>query len=143
MPRLLSLQDRNPFSPTYGSFHRLYWLDKSLDFPDAMAQFAVQALALVYANDFPGNPYYHQPKIRDWIVAGLDYWARIQHTDGSFDEYYPYERGWVGPTGFSLYAAIEAYRVVRDEVPPEIADRVRRAIRHAAEFVGAGEAEQD
>ena len=70
MPRLLSLQDRNPYSPTIGSFHRLYWLDKSLDFPDAMAQFAVQALALVYANDFPGNPYYRQPKIRDWIIAG-------------------------------------------------------------------------
>ena len=32
-PRLLSLQDRNQFSPTYGSFNRLYWLDKALDFP--------------------------------------------------------------------------------------------------------------
>ena len=38
MPRLLSLQDRNPYSPTYGSFHRLNWLDKSIDFPDGMAQ---------------------------------------------------------------------------------------------------------
>ena len=37
MPRLLSLQDRNSCSPTYGSFQRLYWLDKSIDFPDAMA----------------------------------------------------------------------------------------------------------
>ena len=55
LPRILSLQDRNPFSPTYGSFNRLYWLDKTHDFPDAMAQFAVQALALVYANDFPNG----------------------------------------------------------------------------------------
>ncbi len=143
MPRLLSLQDRNPYSPTYGSFHRLYWLDKSLDFPDAMAQFAVQALALVYTIDSPNNPYYHQPKIRDWIVAGLDYWSRIQHADGSFDEFYPYERGWVGPTGFTLYAAMEAFQVVRDQMPAETARRVLTAIRQAAHFVAAGEAEED
>jgi hypothetical protein len=108
-----------------------------------MAQFAVQALALVYANDFPGNPYYHQPKIRDWIIAGLEYWARIQHTDGSFDEYYPYERGWVGPTGFTLYAAMEAFRTVREQMPSDAARRVLAAIRRAAHFVAAGEAEED
>src|SRR5215213_1989672 len=134
MPRLLSLQDRNPYSPTYGSFHRLYWLDKSLDFPDAMAQFAVQALALAWAHDWPGNPYHHQPKIREWIAAGLDYWARIQHADGSFDEFYPYERGWVGPTGFTLYAAIEAYELLRDGLRPDTARRVLAAIRRAAHF---------
>src|SRR3954471_11507096 len=143
LPRILSLQDRNPFSPTYGSVNRLYWLDKTHDFPDAMAQFAVQALALVYANDFPNNPYYRQPKIAEWIIAGLDYWARIQHADGSFDEYYPYERGWVGPTGFTLYASIEAYRAVREHVPPETNERIIGAIRKAAHFVAAGEAEED
>jgi hypothetical protein len=143
LPRILSLQDRNPFSPTYGSFNRLYWLDKTHDFPDGMAQFAVQPLALVYANPFPNNPYVGQQKIREWIVAGLDYWARIQHADGSLDEYYPYERGWVGPTGFTLYASIEAFRAVREHVPPETAERVIGAIRRAAQFVAAGEAEED
>ncbi|MCC6180131.1 MAG: hypothetical protein IT305_32855 [Chloroflexi bacterium] len=143
MPRLLSLQDRNPLSPTYGSFHRLYWLDKSIDFPDAMAQFAVQALALAYTLDVPGNPYAGQPKLRDWIVAGLEYWARIQHRDGSFDEFYPYERGWVGPTGFTLYAAIEAYQAVRDALTPDATQRILTAIRRAAHVVAAGESEED
>src|SRR5215207_9670848 len=143
MPRLLSLQDRNPYSPTYGSFSRLYWLDKSLDFPDAMAQFAVQALSLAYSIDAPGNPYFHQPKILEWIIAGLDYWASIQHADGSFDEFYPYERGWVGPTGFTLYAAMEAYQIVRESIPPETEARVVAAISRAAHFVAAGEAEED
>jgi hypothetical protein len=143
MPRLLSLQDRNSCSPTYGSFQRLYWLDKSIDFPDAMAQFAVQALALVYTHEFPGNPYFRQPKIREWIIAGLEYWARIQHADGSFDEFYPYERGWVGPTGFTLYATIEAYRLIADELRPETAQRLLVAIRRAAHFVAAGETEED
>jgi hypothetical protein len=143
MPRLLSLQDRNPYSPTYGSFHRLYWLDKSIDFPDAMAQFAVQALALVYTIDAPTNLYFHQPKIRDWIIAGLDYWSRIQHADGSFDEFYPYERGWVGPTGFTLYAAMDAFEIVREQMPADTVRRVLTAIRRAAHFVAAGEAEED
>src|SRR3989338_4271482 len=28
IPRLLSLQDRNPYSPTFGCFKRTYWLDR-------------------------------------------------------------------------------------------------------------------
>ena len=38
IPRLLSFQDRNPYSPTYSWFHRLCWLDESIGFPDGMAQ---------------------------------------------------------------------------------------------------------
>jgi len=46
IPRLLSFQDRNPLSPTYGCFDRVYWLDKAIDFPSAVYQFAVHTLAL-------------------------------------------------------------------------------------------------
>lgn len=143
IPRLLSLLDRNPFSPTYGSFHREYWLDKVTDFPDAMAQFSVQALALVFARDMPGNVYYRQPKVRDWTVAALDYWTRIQHADGSCDEFYPYERGWAGPTGFMLYAAVEAYKLLGEAVPADVSARIIAAIRRAACFMARGEAEED
>lgn len=143
IPRLLSLQDRNPFSPTYGCFHRDYWLYKTSDFPDAVRQFGVQALALIYKHDFPGNIYKGQPKVRDWAIAGLDFWARIQHKDGSFDEFYPYERGWVGPTAFTTYTAIEAYRLLQDEIPSDVAERVVEAIRRAARFIAAGESEED
>jgi hypothetical protein len=69
IPRILSLQDRNPFSPTYGCMHRDYWLYKTSDFADAVRQFGVHALALVYARDFPNNPYRNHPKIRDWAFA--------------------------------------------------------------------------
>ncbi len=143
IPRLLSLQDRNPLSPTYGCFHRDYWLDKTSDFPDAVRQFAVHALALVYRHDFPGSVYRGQAKIRDWAIAGLDFWGRIQHEDGSFDEFYPYERGWCGPTAFTTYTAVEAFRLLQGEVPAEIAARVTAAIRRAARFIAAGESEED
>mgnify|MGYP000112008029 CR=1 FL=1 len=141
--RLLGLQDRNPYSPTYGCFHRDYWLDKTSDFPDAVRQFGVHALALVWTHDFPGNPYRAHPKVRDWTVAGLEFWARIQHDDGSFDEFYPYERGWSGPTAFTTYTAIEACRLLGDALPRAARERVQRAIHRAARFIARGESEED
>jgi hypothetical protein len=143
VPRLLSLQDRNPLSPTYGSFHRRYWLDKVDDFPDGLTQFGVQTLALVYACDFPDNPYRGQALVRDWAIAGMDYWARIQHSDGTFDEFYPYERGWVGATGFTTFAMTEALNLLQDEIPQEVAERLRAAIRKAAYSISRGEREED
>ncbi len=143
LPRLLSNLDRTPFSPTYGCFHRDYWLDKTSDFPDAVRQFAAHALALVYAHPMSGNIYYQQPKIRDWAVAALEFWASIQHRDGSFDEFYPYERGWVGPTAFTTFTSIETYQILRDDLPAERAQVIEAAIRRAAYFIGKGEAEED
>ncbi|MCP4537682.1 MAG: hypothetical protein GY832_11080 [Chloroflexi bacterium] len=145
IPRLLSLQDRNPLSPTYGSFHRRYWLDKVDDFADGLTQFGVHSLALVYARHLPQNPYYEQPKMRDWIVAGLEYWAKIQHKDGTFDEFYPYERGWVGPTAFTTFAIVETVNLMKekDALPPDVEERVRNAIRKAAHSIAQGESEED
>ncbi len=143
IPRLLSNLDRTPYSPTYGCFHRDYWLDKTSDFPDAVRQFAVHALAMVYVYDFPSNIYKEQPKIRDWAIAALDFWAGLQHGDGSFDEFYPYERGWVGPTAFTTFTSIEAYRLLQANMSDEIAQRVKQAIHKAAHFIAAGESEED
>jgi len=135
VPRLLGLQDRNRFSPSYGCFDRRYWLDKVSDFPTALAQFGVQTLALVYKHDFPGNVYRGQPKVRDWCLAGMDYWTRVQHKDGSLDEFYPFERGWVGPTGFTLYAVIDAVQRLGDEVPPDLLARIQDGAYRAASYI--------
>ena len=143
LPRILGNQDRNPFSPTYGCFHRDYWLDKTSDFPDAVRQFAVHALALAYKHPMPGNMYHNHPKVLEWTVAGLSFWADIQHGDGSFDEFYPYERGWVGPTAFTMYTTVEALNLLGDEVPTDVRQKVENAVRKAAHFVAAGESEED
>jgi hypothetical protein len=141
-PRLLSLLDRDPLSPTAGSFHRDYWWDKTSDFPDAMTQMGVQPLAILYTCPFPDNPYYRQPKMLEWTLAGLEYWSRIQHGDGSYDEFYPFERGW-GTTAFTLYTSVDALAMLGDAVPASTAERVATAARRAARYLGAGEAEQD
>lgn len=135
IPRLLSLQDRNPFSSTYGCFNREYWLNKTTDFPSAIAQFGVHSLALVYANPFPNNIYYGQKKILDWALAGIEYWRKIQKRDGSFDEFYYNERGWAGPTAFLLYAVLDSYRMLRSQFPKDLEDKVLTAAHKSAIFL--------
>ncbi len=135
IPRLLSSQDRNPFSPTYGCMNREFWLCRSTDFPSSIAQFGTHALALIYANPMPNNPYYNHPKILEWTMAGIDYWTKIQHKDGSFDEFYPNERGWSGPTGFLLYAMCESYWLLEKNIPDDLKERFLKTAHKAALFL--------
>lgn len=143
IPRILGNMDRNPFSPTYGCCHRDFWLDKTSDFPDAVRQFGLHALALVYKHKFPGNIYFNKKKILDWIIAGLDFWSSIQHKDGSFDEFYPNERGWVGPTAFTTFTSIETLNLVKSEVTQEFYNKIKSAIYLSSVFITKGESEED
>jgi len=135
IPRLLSAQDRNRFSPTYGCMNREYWLCRATDFPSSIAQFGTHALALVYAHEMPGNPYYGHPKILEWALAGMEYWTRIQHRDGSFDEFYPNERGWAGHTGFLLYVMCDTFRRLQPQIPAVLQEQVMKAAHQAALFL--------
>jgi hypothetical protein len=108
IPKILTLLDRNPHSPTYGCFDRNFWHYKMIDFPSGMAQEFVWPLALAYAVDAPGNPYYRRPVIKDWGEAGILYAARSSRADGSCDDYFPYERA-AGAAAFSLLACVESY----------------------------------
>ena len=141
--RLLTFLDRNPLSPTYGCFHRDYWLYKTSDFPDQVRQFAALSLALVYRHDFPGNVYKGRDPVREWTVAALEHWARNQHSDGSFDEFYPFERGWSGPTAFITYSAAECLILLEGEVPAAAQGRIMEAIERAARFLARGDREGD
>ncbi len=135
IPRLLSLQDRNEFSKTYGCFNREYWLCRTLDFPSAIAQFGVHSLALAYTQPFPDNQFYRSPKMLKWTLAGIDYWMKIQKSDGSFDEFYPNERGWAGPTGFLLYVMCDSYRLLGDEFPNSMRQPFLEAVDKAGRFL--------
>jgi hypothetical protein len=135
IPRLLTRMDRIEISRTYGCMDRLYWLDRAADFPSSIAQFGVHALALVYAHPYPDNPYHRHPKMLEWVWAGVDYWTRIQKSDGSFDEFYPNERGWAGPTGFLLYVMLDTYRTLKDEIPADLENRLLEAAHRAGRYL--------
>jgi hypothetical protein len=127
LSKILTLQDRNPHSPTYGCFDRNFWHLKITDFPSGMAQEFVLPLALAYANDFEGNAFHGQSAIREWIRAGVTYAAASAHPDGSTDDYYPFEKA-AGAAAFSLYAFLVALPLARIESSPFLAFLKRRAL---------------
>ena len=108
IPKILTLCDRNPHSPTYGCCDRNFWQYKIVDFPSGMAQEFVYPLALAYHTDIGSNPFYQQAAIRDWVEAGILFAAKSAHPDGSCDDYFPFERAG-GAAAFSLLACIESY----------------------------------
>ena len=116
IPKILTLLDRNPHSPSYGCFDRNYWHYKIIDFPNGMSQEFVWPLALIYDTNIQDNPYYKVPALREWVAAGIRFAANNSHKDGSCDDYYPNERAG-GATAFSLLAFLESYVLMRFNDP--------------------------
>ncbi len=139
MGRCLSMIDRNPLSPTYGCANREYWLSRATDFPSAIAQYAILPMALAYMEPFPGNPHHRQPKMAAWIAAAMSYLPKIQHADGSFDEFYPNERGWAGPTGFLLHAMVAGWKAVSAQLSPQDKERISTSMLRAAKFLASND----
>ena len=125
IPKILTLLDRNPHSPTYGCFDRTFWQYKVIDFPAGMSQEFVYPLALAYHCDLPGNIYYQQPLIKEWVKAGINYAYWSSHGNGSCDDYFPYERA-AGAAAFSLLACLESTNLLGLDHSEEVLDFFRR-----------------
>lgn len=125
IPRLLTLQDRTPVSPTFGCFDRDYWHTRVMDFPCGMYQKLVLPLALAWSLDMPGNGFRGQSAIRDAVEAGIRYAARSAHKDGSCDDYYPFERA-AGAAAFSLLACLDAAQIIGLDGDPEVGEFLQR-----------------
>lgn len=107
LPKILELADRNRLSPTYGCFDRAYWHYRTSDFPSGMYQEYVLPLAIAYQLDHPKNPFFKEERLKELVRAGIDFARKSSHSDGSCDDYFPYERA-SGAAAFSLYACTES-----------------------------------
>jgi hypothetical protein len=132
MPRLLSQLDRDKNSLTYGCFDRDYWHYKTRDFPSMIPQQGSLTLALMYTNNFKGNVYYSNEKIKEWTVASIYFWMENQLKDGSFNEYWPNEHGYP-PTVFSLYTTSETYRLLHVFIDDQ--DDLKAALIKSSKFI--------
>jgi hypothetical protein len=112
IPKILTLLDRNPHSPTYGCFDRNFWQYKIIDFPSGMSQEFVYPLALAYHTNLEINAFYQQQVLKDWVEAGINYASISSHSDGSCDDYFPFERAG-GAAAFSLLACLESYQLMQ------------------------------
>ena len=111
IPKILTLMDRNPHSPTYGCCDRNFWQYKIIDFPSGMSQEFALPIALAYHLNLPDNTFYQQPAMREWAIAVMRYAAKSTHPDGACDDYFPFERA-SGAAAFSLYAFLESYQLL-------------------------------
>lgn len=131
IPRILSQIDRDPDSPTYGSFDRDFWHYKMRDFSSIVLQQGMLVLDVLHDFDHPDNPLYRHPLAIQLIDASLGFWASQQLASGSFNEYYPFEEGYP-PTAFSLYAV---GLVFRKRGYPRPDGKLKTAIRKACEWL--------
>lgn len=114
--RLMSLQDRNPLSPTYGCFDRTYWFYKTIqNFPSATFQQPMMALAFLWGTKFNENGYYKNKLILNSAKAALNFWSSIQNKNGSFNEWYRNENSFCA-TAFTTYAATETFKRTSSEI---------------------------
>lgn len=135
LPRLLGLLDRDPFSSTYGCFDRRYWLHRTSDFPSSALQQGMLALALLYRQWAPANTYFEDPACREWALAALRFTWKLQHKDGSFDEWYPQERGWAGPTGYVLHSALRTAELLGEFLTDADRRQIASGARRGARFL--------
>jgi hypothetical protein len=129
--RVLSDQDRDPSSPTYGCFDRRYWAWKLVDFPEATFQRHVYPLALLLQD--PASRLHNRTDVMDAIRSGLQFAISIQHANGSFDQAFPFEQSW-GATAFLLQPMIAAFEAVRPCLGGD-ADRIAARLTASAAFL--------
>ncbi len=134
--RILALLDKSVLSPTFGSFDRKYWHYKILDFPCGMQQELVRPLGYVWVNDFQGNRFYKNGRIKEYIEAAFKYHRRSGHKDGSLDDYFPHERAF-GATAYAL-AALTETALETGLCPSEVFPSFETSAAFLAEYREAG-----
>lgn len=134
LPRVLGQIDREPLSPTAGCADRTYWAWKFVDFPAPRFQEAVCALAYAWATPLPGSPYHRDANLLEWIERALTWWSSRQHSDGSFDEAYPFERS-LAATSFTTFYVSEALLLLGDALSPATRARAERSIAAAGRWL--------
>lgn len=127
---LLSAQDRDLFSPTYGCFDRRYWAWKLVDFPESTFQRNVYPLTW-YLKNKPGAQM--EQVLVQSISAGLSFAEKIQHKNGSFDQAFPNEFSF-GATAFLLHPMIEAFKGIAEFLPDQEQKKNQQSFYRAAGF---------
>ena len=114
VPRVLSMQNRNPMSSTYGCFDRNYWHFKTIiDFPCATYQQVVIGLSKLFSTNINCNSYYQHPTIGESVRSGILFWCKIQNRDGSVNEYYENDHSFC-PTAYTTYAIAQSYYLIQN-----------------------------
>ena len=131
---VLSLMDRELFSPTRGCLDRTHWAWKFTDFPGARFQEGLCFLSFLYSTEHKDNLYFQQQKLLEWITSGFEYWSQIQYSRGEFDEAYPFERSFAAAAFTSFYLA-EAWRFLNGALPTDVEDQFIGSLKKTGDWL--------
>lgn len=137
-PRLFSMIDRSPSSPTAGSGDRTHWSWKFTDFAGTRFQESACVAAYLWATAIEASPYYKSAALLSWIELILLNWVGRQHADGSFDEAYPYERA-LAATAFTSFYVAEAVELLGPALSASCRSETERALVRAGEWLIAND----
>lgn len=133
--RVLSLIDFEATSATRGCFDRTWWNWKFTDFPAPRLQEGIYTLSWLFVNSKKiSSIELDQDMLLESIVAGINFWCKKQHNDGSFDEAYPFERS-LAATSFTTFYIGHAILLVGDELPVECRRRAVSTIKKAGTWL--------
>lgn len=136
--RLLTIQDKDPCSPSFGSFHYAYWRDKTSDFADVRFQEAGAVLGLLSLpafdslRDAEGWP--SRLALMAAFGAGLANLAREQYPEGCYDEWYKGERGFA-VTAFTTVAYGLAALLLDNDLESRDRDLLTHTLKRAAQWL--------
>lgn len=120
---------------TYGCLDREYWHYKTLrGFPRLIFQQGLWGLSLVYSKPFPGNEFSGSAAVKEWIQAGLLFWQRMRHPDGSVDEWYRHERSFCA-TAFTAAAMAETLLGMEKELDPAVHERLMESLEETVRWL--------
>lgn len=135
VPRALAMLDQNPGSRSFGCWDRAFWQYRTLtNFPGSTWQQLMLPLAVIYDSERPDNPWAGDRTLLEAAVAGLDWWTRIQHPDGSFDEWYLNEHSYC-PTAFTSAAAVQTLNILGERIPGALRERAVKALERAGAWL--------
>ena len=133
VPRLLGTLDRDPHSPTHGSFDRDHWAWKFRDFPLTMLQTGMLPLATLFASAWPGNEYAGAPHLARWLAGAIEETLRRQRRNGAFDSVGPNTQDH-GVTLAMTYTLGTTLSTLSGHLPGDVVRRVGDAMRRACGF---------
>lgn len=136
--RCFGLLDRQRFSKTSGSFDKDHWHFRTKDFSSSAVQMSgitIVRLAELQQKGVIKTPF-EITELQELVLSIYKYTWNLQHSDGSFDEWYPNERGWGGPTGYVLFALCQMHEYLREQVKGFNEEDYRPRFLKSAHFLG-------
>jgi hypothetical protein len=122
--------NRDWHSELRGCFDRRYWAWKLVDFPEATFQRLAAPLAW-WSLRLHGERRREVAEAVKWSLLAS---AELQHTNGSFDQAFPYEQSW-GATAFLLPSLVDGIRTVGESLTDRERERMQAMVKLASTFV--------